>query len=55
MLDRTERAVRSEISAIPDGTYSGEAVTDDDGTILDQPVWVRVETRAPPVFGKEIS
>ncbi|MBI4294440.1 MAG: hydantoinase B/oxoprolinase family protein, partial [Betaproteobacteria bacterium] len=43
MLDRTERAVRSEISAIPDGTYSGEAATDDDGTVLDQPVWVRVD------------
>jgi len=43
MLDRSERAVRSEIAAIPDGTYSGEAATDDDGTILDQPVWVRVD------------
>ena len=43
MLDRTERAVRSEIAAIPDGTYYGEAATDDDGTVLDQPVWVRVK------------
>jgi len=43
MLDRSERAVRAEISAIPDGTYSGEAATDDDGTILDEPVWVRVD------------
>ena len=43
MLDRTERAVRAEIAAIPDGTYSGEAATDDDGTVLDQPVWVRLD------------
>ncbi|MBI2319499.1 MAG: hydantoinase B/oxoprolinase family protein, partial [Betaproteobacteria bacterium] len=43
MLARTERAVRAEIAAIPDGTYSGEAATDDDGTILDEPVWVRVD------------
>ncbi len=43
MLDRSERAVRAEIAAIPDGTYSGEAATDDDGTVLDEPVWVRVD------------
>ena len=43
MMDRSERAVRSEISAIPDGTYSGEAATDDDGTVLDEPVWVRAD------------
>ncbi len=43
MLDRSERAVRAEISAIPDDTYSGEAATDDDGTNLDEPVWVRVD------------
>src|SRR3990172_7721272 len=43
MLGRTERAVRAEIAAIPDGTYFGEAATDDDGTVLDEPVWVRVE------------
>jgi len=43
MLGRTERAVRAEIAAIPDGTYYGEAATDDDGTVLDEPVWVRVE------------
>jgi N-methylhydantoinase B len=42
MLDRTERAVRKEITAIPDGTYSGAAATDDDGTVLDEPVFVRV-------------
>lgn len=42
MIDRTERAVRAEIAVIPDGTYHGESATDDDGTILDEPVWVRV-------------
>ncbi len=41
MLDRTERAVREEISRIPDGTYYGESATDDDGTVIDEPVWVR--------------
>ncbi|MGH9025600.1 MAG: hydantoinase B/oxoprolinase family protein [Acidimicrobiia bacterium] len=43
MIERTERAVRAEIAAIPDGTYSGESATDDDGTVLDEPVWVRVD------------
>jgi len=43
MMDRTERAVRATIASIPDGTYYGEAATDDDGTELDVPVWVRVE------------
>lgn len=43
MFDRTERAVRAEIAKIPDGTYSAEAATDDDGTELDVPVWVRVD------------
>jgi N-methylhydantoinase B len=43
MLNRTEKAVRAEIAAIPDGTYTGEAATDDDGTVLDEPVWVRVD------------
>jgi N-methylhydantoinase B len=42
MIERTERAVRAEIASIPDGTYRGEAATDDDGTVLDEPVWVRV-------------
>ncbi len=43
MMDRTERAVRAEIRKMPDGTYHGEAATDDDGTVLDEPVWVRVD------------
>lgn len=43
MLDRTETAVRESIRAIPNGTYSAEAATDDDGTDLDVPVTVRVD------------
>lgn len=43
MTDRTERAVREEIRKIPDGIYEGAAATDDDGTELDVPVWVRVK------------
>jgi N-methylhydantoinase B len=43
MIERTEKAVREEIRKIPDGTYHGEAATDDDGTELDVPVWVRVD------------
>jgi N-methylhydantoinase B len=37
-----EKAMRAEIEQIPDGTYSGESVTDWDGT-TDKPVWVRVK------------
>lgn len=43
MMERTERAVRAEIAAMPDGTYSGDSSTDDDGTVLDEPVTVRVD------------
>ncbi|MBI3089243.1 MAG: hydantoinase B/oxoprolinase family protein [Candidatus Tectomicrobia bacterium] len=43
MIARTERAVRNEIRKIPDGVYYGESATDDDGTVLDEPVWVRLE------------
>ena len=43
MMDRTEAAVREEIRGMPDGTYTGEAATDDDGTVLDEQVWVRVD------------
>src|SRR3990170_6103641 len=52
MLGRTERGVRAETAATPDGTYRGGAATDDDGTVLDQPVWVRV---AITVKGDEIT
>jgi N-methylhydantoinase B len=41
MIDSTERAVRKEIAQIPDGVYSTEAATDDDGKNFDIPVWVR--------------
>ena len=41
MIRRTEIAVRKEIRKIPDGVYTGASATDDDGTVLDEPVWVR--------------
>lgn len=43
MMDRMERSVREFISHVPDGVYYGESATDDDGTVLDEPVWVRCE------------
>jgi N-methylhydantoinase B len=43
MLDRMERSVRQQLSGVPDGSYYGESSTDDDGTVLDEPVTVRVE------------
>lgn len=43
MQDRMERSVRDGISKMPDGTYYGESATDDDGTTLDEQVWVRCE------------
>ena len=43
MLDRMEANVRSTIMEFPDGTYSGESATDDDGTTLDEQVWVRCD------------
>ena len=52
MMDRTERAVRAEIATMPDGTYSGESYTDDDGTVLDEPVAVRVDVT---IKGDEIT
>ncbi len=42
MLERTEKAVREEIRSLPDGVYQGASATDDDGTVLDELVWVRV-------------
>ena len=33
--------MRDEIRKMPDGIYTGAAATDDDGTTLDEPVWVR--------------
>lgn len=43
MLERTERSVRGQLAKVPNGTYYGESATDDDGTTLDENVWVRVE------------
>ncbi|MDF1552258.1 MAG: hydantoinase B/oxoprolinase family protein [Deferrisomatales bacterium] len=42
IIDAGERAMRAEISKIPDGTYYGESATDWDGK-TDKPVWVRVD------------
>jgi N-methylhydantoinase B len=42
MMDRMEASVRSQLALVPDGTYYGESATDDDGTTLDEAVWVRV-------------
>jgi N-methylhydantoinase B len=41
MMDRTEKAVRAEISKWPNGTYSAEAKTDDDGANIAVPVTAR--------------
>jgi N-methylhydantoinase B len=43
MVRRTEMTVREEIRKIPDGVYIGESATDDDGTVLDELVWVRAK------------
>lgn len=43
MLDRMETSVRRQLSAVPDGTFSGESSTDDDGTVLDENVTVRCD------------
>src|SRR3974377_2491151 len=42
-MRRTEIAVRGESRKIPDGVYYGAAATDDDGTTLDEQVWVRAK------------
>src|SRR3974377_1681515 len=52
MLERTEKAVRAEIEKIPDGVYTGAAATDDDGTVLDEPVWARARV---PVQGDKMT
>ena len=38
MIQRTEKAVRAEISQWPDGTYEAQAQTDDDGATVGKPV-----------------
>ncbi len=41
MIQRTEKAVRAEIARWPEGTYSSESQTDDDGLTVGVPVTVR--------------
>jgi N-methylhydantoinase B len=41
MMNRTEKAVRTELAKWPDGTYYGEATLDDDGVVLDKRVTVK--------------
>lgn len=41
MIARTERAVRAEIARWPEGTYSAEVSTDDDGMTMGVPLTVR--------------
>lgn len=43
MIERTEKAVRAKIAQWPEGTWTAEAQTDDDGLNLGQPVTVRCE------------
>jgi N-methylhydantoinase B len=42
MLDYAERRIRSAIRAVPDGTYTGEAMLDDDG-IGQEPVRIKAK------------
>jgi N-methylhydantoinase B len=42
LLDYTERLTRSEIAKIPDGTYEGSYVIEDDGIVPDKSYTVRV-------------
>jgi N-methylhydantoinase B len=42
MFKRTEAGMRAAIKAIPDGEYYGESAQDNDGSVLDVPVWVRL-------------
>ena len=41
MINRTEKAVRAEITKWPEGTYSAEVKTDDDGSTMGIPITVR--------------
>jgi len=47
-----ETGVRAEIANMPDGTYYGESATDDDGTTLDEQVWVRLDAT---IKGEELT
>jgi len=41
MINRTEKAVRAEISSWPEGIYTAEVKTDDDGAIAGIPITIR--------------
>ncbi len=43
MIERTEKAVRAKISQWPEGTWTAEAQTDDDGLTMGRPVTIRCE------------
>ncbi len=43
MIERTEKAVRAKIAQWPEGTWTAEAQTDDDGLALGRPVTIRCE------------
>jgi N-methylhydantoinase B len=43
MIERTERAVRAEIAKWPEGRWSAEVATDDDGLNMHHPVHVRCD------------
>jgi len=52
MMERTERAVRAEISKWPDGDYYAEAKTDDDGANIGVPVTAKCKLT---IKGEEIT
>lgn len=43
LLDYGERMARDAISAIPDGTYEGTYLVEDDGIVMDKSYWIRVK------------
>jgi N-methylhydantoinase B len=43
MISRTENAVRAEIATWPEGTWSADVATDDDGLTMNRPVHVRCD------------
>jgi N-methylhydantoinase B len=45
MIERTEASMRAAIRKLPPGEYAGSAAMDDDGTIHDEPVWIRATLR----------
>ncbi|EFK08416.1 hydantoinase B/oxoprolinase [delta proteobacterium NaphS2] len=43
IMERDEKSMRAQIHEIPDGTYTGEATCDRDGTVMDRPISVKVK------------